>query len=92
MREGDVLNSTCYVYGSPVPILDCKTYDNANIQQAALPQVTRNYSSYPIVDRMVFFNVKREVAKVICVAEVRETGKLLVERVVRVDCKYSIWH
>ena len=92
VREGNVLNSTCYVYGSPIPTLDCRTYDNANIQQATLPQVTRNYTSYPITDRMVFSNVRRAVTKVICVADGREAGKLTVERVVRVDCKYIIWH
>ena len=92
VREGDVLNSTCYVYGNPIPTLNCRTCDNAYNQQAALPQVIGNYTSYPNSKRMLFLNVRRAVTKVICVADGREAGKLTVERAVRVDCKYIIWH
>jgi len=85
LREGGVLNSTCYVYGNPVPTLKCRTYDNANNQQAELTEVTRNYTSYPLNELMRFFNVRRAVTKVKCVADGKQAGKLIIERVVRVD-------
>ena len=87
LREDGILNSTCYVYGSPVPTLDCRTYDYANNEQAKLPLVTRNYTSLPLTNRMLFNSVKRGVAKVKCVADGGVTGKISTERNVRVDCK-----
>ena len=88
VREGEVLNSTCYVYGNPVPSLVCRTYDQANNQREALPARTRNYTSMPLNERMVFFNVRREVTKVQCVADGGPAGKQLREQNVRVDCKH----
>jgi len=85
LREDGILNSTCYVYGSPVPTLDCRTYDYANNEQAKLPLVTRNYTSLPLTNRMLFNSVKRGVAKVKCVADGGVTGKISTERNVRVD-------
>lgn len=94
LREDGVLNSTCYVYGNPVPTLVCKTYDTNNIEQASL-QPTRNlgksnFTSFPLNERMLFFNVKRLVTKVTCVADGGPTGKVSIERAVRVDCEYCM--
>ena len=93
LREDGALNSTCYVYGNPVPTLDCKTYDINNIEQASVRPIKNdgksNFTSFPVADRMLIYNVKRAVTKVKCVADGGPTGTLSIERVVRVDCKYK---
>ena len=92
VREGEVLNSTCYVYGNPVPSLVCRTYDQSNIQQQALPPRTRNYTSLPLSERMCFFFVRRTVTKIKCVADGGPTGKQSKEQDVRVDCEHIFWY
>ena len=89
VRENGVLSSTCYVYGVPIPSLDCRTYDNAGTQLAALPPVRRNYTSSPVANRMVFRNIQRAVARVRCVIGGGATRQT-VEKIVRVDrkCKF----
>ena len=77
-----------------MPLLDCKTYDKNNLQQAALPPVRRNYTAKPIDNRMLIYNVRREVAKVRCVADGGPAGSQAIEQNIRVDCKYlhrSVW-
>lgn len=81
------LNSTCMVYGNPVPQLRCTTYDKDNRQVFALTPTRRNYTAYPIRNRMLFYGVGSEVTKVRCVADGGPTGWLAMEQAVRVDCE-----
>ena len=73
-----------------MPRLDCRTYDSGGIQQAALPPVIRNYTSYPPADGMLFYNVRRAVTKVKCIADGAGAGNASIERTVEVDCKCKI--
>ena len=91
LREGGVLNSTCTVYGNPVPSLVCATYDIANRQQFALTSRNTNYTAFPLQNRMLIYNVQRAVTKVRCVADGGPTGRATLEQNVQVDCKSSLF-
>ncbi|XP_065056067.1 uncharacterized protein LOC135684431 isoform X4 [Rhopilema esculentum] len=85
LQEGQTLNSTCYVYGNPIPKLTCGTYDDKNNQVGQNAEVTGNFTNLPISSRLRFFNVRRGVTKVRCVADGGPTGKKSMEVNVQVD-------
>ncbi|XP_065056074.1 uncharacterized protein LOC135684432 [Rhopilema esculentum] len=85
LQEGQTLNSTCYVYGNPIPKLTCGTYDDKNNQVGQNAEVTGNFTNLPISSRLRFFNVRRGVTKVKCVADGGPAGEISMEVKVQVD-------
>ena len=90
LNEGQTLNSTCINYGNPVPFLQCSVLNKDGfVDNGAMTSSERkNYTTRPISQRLLFYNVRRTATKVRCVADGGSyTGKATIEKNVVVNCK-----